>query len=91
MDTPQQNPEGYKEASLLNYVDNLKGHLLLIHGTMDPVVVWQHSLLFVQKAIHDNKLMDYFVYPGHEHGVGGRDRLQLTRKIKSYFDQWLKP
>ena len=91
MDTPQQNPEGYKEASLLNYVDNLKGHLLLIHGTMDPVVVWQHSLLFVQKAIHDNKLMDYFVYPGHQHGVTGRDRLQLTRKIKSYFDQWLKP
>jgi dipeptidyl-peptidase-4 len=91
MDTPQQNPEGYRQASLLNYVDNLKGHLLLIHGTMDPVVVWQHSLLFVQKAIHDNKLMDYFVYPGHEHGVTGRDRLQLTRKIKSYFDQWLKP
>ncbi len=91
MDTPQQNPKGYKEASLLNYVDNLKGHLLLIHGTMDPVVVWQHSLLFLQKAIHDNKLMDYFVYPGHEHGVTGRDRLQLTRKIKSYFDEWLKP
>jgi len=91
MDTPQENPEGYKKANLLNYVDNLKGHLLLIHGTMDPVVVWQHSLLFVQKAVHDNKLMDYFVYPGHEHGVAGRDRLQLTRKIKRYFDQWLKP
>ncbi len=89
MDTPQENPEGYKEASLLNYVHNLQGHLLLIHGTMDPVVVWQNSLLFLQKAIHENKLMDYFVYPGHEHGVTGRDRLQLTRKIKSYFDDWL--
>ncbi|GMT44296.1 MAG: prolyl tripeptidyl peptidase [bacterium] len=89
MDTPQENPEGYKEASLLNYVHNLQGHLLLIHGTMDPVVVWQNSLLFLQKAIHEDKLIDYFVYPGHEHGVTGRDRLQLTRKIKSYFDDWL--
>ena len=89
MDTPQENPEGYKKASLLNYVQNLKGHLLLIHGTMDPTVVWQNSLLFLQKAIHLNKLMDYFVYPGQQHGVRGRDRLQLTRKIKRYFDDYL--
>jgi len=34
--------------------------------------------------------MDYFVYPGHKHGVRGRDRLQLDRKIKSYFDEYLK-
>ncbi len=89
MDTPQENPEGYKEASLLNYVHNLRGHLLMIHGTMDPVVMWQNGLLFLQKAIHEDKLMDYFVYPGQEHGIAGRDRLQLTRKIKSYFDDWL--
>jgi dipeptidyl-peptidase-4 len=89
MDTPQENPEGYQKASLLNYVKNLKGHLLLIHGTMDPTVVWQNSLLFVQKAIHLNKLMDYFVYPGQQHGVRGRDRLQLNRKIKQYFDDYL--
>ena len=89
MDTPQENPKGYKEASLLNYVHNLRGHLMLIHGTMDPVVMWQNSLLFLQKAIHEDKLMDYFVYPGQQHGVVGKDRLQLTRKIKSYFDEWL--
>jgi len=89
MDTPQENPVGYKKASLLNYVQNLQGHLLLIHGTMDPTVVWQNSLLFVQKAIHLNKLIDYFVYPGQQHGVRGRDRLQLNRKIKRYFDDYL--
>ena len=89
MDTPRENPEGYRKASLLNHVQDLKGHLLLIHGTMDPTVVWQNSLLFVQKAIHLNKLMDYFVYPGQQHGVRGRDRLQLNRKIKQYFDDYL--
>jgi len=86
MDTPQTNPEGYKNASLLNYVDNLKGKLLVIHGTMDPVVVWQQSLLFLQKAIKKGKQMDYFVYPGHEHNVRGKDRAHLYTKITNYFD-----
>jgi len=51
MDTPQTNPEGYKKASTLNYVDNLEGKLLIIHGTMDPTVVWQNSLMFLKEAI----------------------------------------
>ena len=85
MDTPQTNPEGYKNANLLNYVDNLEGKLLVIHGTMDPTVVWQQSLLFLQAAIKDGKQMDYFVYPGHEHNVRGKDRAHLYTKITDYF------
>ncbi len=85
MDTPQTNPEGYKNASLLNYVDNLEGKLLVIHGTMDPTVVWQQSLLFLQAAIQHGKQMDYFVYPGHEHNVRGKDRAHLYTKITDYF------
>jgi dipeptidyl-peptidase-4 len=85
MDTPQDNPEGYKKANLLNYVGNLKGKLLLIHGTNDPTVVWQHSLLFVKEAVTKGIQMDYFVYPGHGHGVGGTDRIHLNQKIADYF------
>ncbi|HEX2867506.1 MAG TPA: S9 family peptidase [Ignavibacteriales bacterium] len=85
MDTPESNPEGYKESSLLNYVQNLKGKLLLIHGTMDPTVVWQNSLLFVQKAVSLGIPLDYFPYPGHEHGVKGSDAIHLYEKISSYF------
>ena len=90
MDTPQENPEGYKKASLLNYVHNIHGHILMMHGTMDPIVMWQNGLLFLQKAIREDKLVDYFVYPGQEHNVRGKDRIQLIRKIKTYFDDWLK-
>jgi len=85
MDTPKSNPEGYKKASLLNYISQLQGKLLLIHGTNDPTVVWQHSLLFLQKAIQSGKQMDYMVYPGHGHGVRGKDRLHLNTKIADYF------
>jgi dipeptidyl-peptidase-4 len=87
MDTPETNPDGYDTANLLNYAKNLKGKLLVIHGTMDPTVVWQHSLKFIKQCVTDDVQVDYFVYPGHGHGVGGKDRLNLNKKIKLYFDE----
>ncbi|SFC51021.1 dipeptidyl-peptidase-4 [Flexibacter flexilis DSM 6793] len=89
MDTPATNEQGYKTNNLLEYVPNLKGKLMLIHGTDDDVVVWQHSLKYVQKAVETGKLIDYFVYPGHKHNVQGRDRLHLMRKITQYFEDYL--
>lgn len=85
MDKPQDNPEGYKNASLINKIDQLKGKLLIIHGTMDPTVVWQQSLLLLQEAIKKQKQVDYFVFPGHEHNVRGIDRAYLYEKIADYF------
>ncbi|SHL49080.1 S9 family peptidase [Hymenobacter psychrotolerans] len=89
MDTPQENPEGYEKANLLNYVDKLQGKLLLIHGTVDDVVVWQHSLNYLKTAVDKGVQLDYFVYPGHPHNVGGKDRVHLYNKITQYFDEQL--
>ncbi|MCB2377751.1 S9 family peptidase [Hymenobacter sp. BT635] len=89
MDTPQENPEGYAQANLLNYVDKLRGRLLLIHGTVDDVVVWQHSLDYLKTAVDKGIQLDYFVYPGHPHNVGGKDRVHLYHKITQYFDEHL--
>jgi dipeptidyl-peptidase-4 len=86
MDSPAQNPDGYKASNLLNYVDQLKGKLLMIHGTSDDVVVWQNSLMYVKKAVSKNNLfLDYYVYPGHLHNVSGKDRVHLMGKISQYF------
>ncbi|MBA9076712.1 S9 family peptidase [Rufibacter quisquiliarum] len=90
MDTPQENPEGYEKANLLNHVKNLQGKLLMIHGTVDDVVVWQHSLAFLKKAVDEGVLLDYFVYPGHPHNVIGKDRAHLYKKVTQYFDENLK-
>ncbi|MCW3083297.1 MAG: family peptidase [Bacteroidetes bacterium] len=87
MDTPQENPDGYKEARTMNYIDNLKGKLMLIHGTQDPVVVWQQSIMFLKACVDKGKQVDYFVYPGHEHNVLGKDRQQLYQKVTDYFMQ----
>ena len=85
MDTPESNPKGYDASNLLNYVDNLNGKMLLIHGTSDNVVLWQHSLAYLKKCIEKGKQVDYFVYPGHEHNVMGKDRLHLMTKVTDYF------
>jgi len=85
MDTPQHNPEGYEDADLTNYVKNIKGKLLLIHGTDDDVVVWQHSLTYLKKCVDEGVQVDYFVYPGHKHNVLGKDRVHLMQKITDYF------
>ena len=90
MDRPQDNPDGYENANLLDKVKNLKGKLLLIHGTNDNTVVWQHSLEFLKKSVDEGVQVDYFVYPGYEHNVRGKDRVHLMQKITDYFDQNLK-
>jgi dipeptidyl-peptidase-4 len=90
MDTPQENPQGYAASNLLNKVQNLKGKLLMIHGAQDDVVVWQHSVKFIKSAVDNGVQLDYFVYPGHQHNVTGKDRVHLMQKVTDYFDQYLK-
>ncbi len=90
MDSPKTNPEGYKKANLLDKVQNLKGNLLMIHGAQDNVVVWQHSMKFLKAAVDHGVQLDYFVYPGHEHNVMGKDRVHLMQKVTDYFDEYLK-
>lgn len=90
MDTPKENPDGYKNASLLNYTDRLQDRLLIIQGAMDETVVWQNSLSFIKKCVDDGKQVEYFVYPGHEHNVRGKDRMHLYEKLLKYYDENLK-
>lgn len=86
-DFPDDNKDGYQKSSLLTYVKNLQGKLLVIHGAQDPTVVWQHSLRFIDECIKQKKQVDYFVYPNHEHNVRGMDRLHLYRKLYEYYQQ----
>ena len=90
MDKPSENPEGYLANNLLKHANKLKGRLLMIHGADDDVVVWQHSLKFVQQSVGAmNTNLDYYVYPGHKHNVVGPDRAHLYKKISQYFFDYL--
>ena len=84
MDTPAENAKGFEENTVYNYVKNLKGKLLLIHGTNDDVVVEQHNLSLVKKFVEAGKQVDYFPYPMHKHNVTGKDRVHLIQKVLNY-------
>ena len=90
MDTPQENPEGYENNSLLNKAKNLEGRLLVIQGAEDNTVVPQHSTEFIERCINNFKQVDYFFYPHHEHNVLGRERLHLYQKMFQYYEDHLK-
>jgi dipeptidyl-peptidase-4 len=89
MDMPEENKEGYEKANLSKRVKDLEGRLMIIHGAQDPTVVWQHSQVFVRECVKEGVLLDYFIYPTHEHNVRGKDRVHLMRKITQYFDDFL--
>lgn len=84
MDRPEQNEKGYEQASLLTHAGNLSGDLLLIHGTVDDVVVMQHNEALVKKFVELGIQMDFFPYPMHKHNVMGKDRVHLMEKILTY-------
>ena len=90
MGTPQNNPKGYAESSLLPKAMNLKGKLQIITGMNDPVVVPQHCLNFLQECIKVGTQPDFFVYPGEPHNMRGHQSTHLHERISQYFDDYLK-
>lgn len=89
MDTPQTNPEGYQETSLLPMAKNLKGKLQIIIGLNDPVVVPQHALSFLKACIAAGTQPDFFVYPGEPHNMRGHQSTHLHQRISQYFFDYL--
>jgi len=71
MNTPQNNPEGYKRSSVLAYADQLKGKLLLTHGLRDENVHVQNTWQFVNLLQEHNKEFELMVYPESRHGYRG--------------------
>lgn len=85
MQTPQENPTGYDQNSPINYVDQLKGKFLLIHGSADDNVHVQNSMQMMEALIQANKQFDSQIYPDKNHGIyGGKTRIQLYNKMTKF-------
>ncbi|MCT4666172.1 MAG: DPP IV N-terminal domain-containing protein [Flavobacteriales bacterium] len=87
MDTPKTNKEGFQKNNWNKQVEKLQDPLLLIHGAIDDVVVWQHSLEFVRNCVSKGVQVDYFAYPEHKHNVRGKDRVHLMQKVLNYIEK----
>lgn len=90
MDTPETNPEGYEQTSLINKAKNLKGKLQIIIGMNDPTVVPQHALMFLNACAEAGTQPDFFAYPGEGHNMAGHKSVHLHERITQYFEDYLK-
>jgi dipeptidyl-peptidase-4 len=87
MDTPKDNPEGYKDGSVLNFVNNFKGKMLITHGDMDDNVHLQNSIQLISKLQDANKSFEFMIYPNGRHGWGGAKRTHSTNEARNF---WLR-
>jgi len=75
---PQDNREGYDRGSPLSYVSQLRGRLLLVHGTGDDNVHFQNSQVLINALVAANKPFSMMEYPNRNHGIsGGNTRVHL--------------
>ncbi|NIO29181.1 MAG: prolyl oligopeptidase family serine peptidase [Candidatus Latescibacteria bacterium] len=88
MKRPEDNEEAYNEGAPINFVENLKGAFLLVHGTADDNVHMQSSIVLAEKLIEAGKDFDLMLYPGKMHGIRGKAaRTHLFNKITTFFEE----
>ena len=92
MSVPKAFPDGYKDMSVVNFANNLHGHLLIVHGTGDDNVHMQNTIQFIQQLIVNNKSYDLQLYPRKTHSIAGPEvRPHLFNRILQQFDTYLAP
>jgi len=92
MSEPADFASGYKEFSVVNSAANLKGRLLLAHGTGDDNVHMENTVQYVQKLIEAEIPYDLQIYPRKTHSIAGPDvRTHLFTRILAQFETYLKP
>lgn len=85
MRKPQDNKNGYEENSPVNYVKNIRGKFLLIHGSADDNVHVQNSMEMAAAMVKNNIPFDFMIYPNKNHGIsGGMTRLHIYSKILKF-------
>lgn len=95
--TPQLNPQGYEQASVVSRVQGQTGlsdgqrALLLVHGMADDNVLFAHSLKLMEALQNEGLPFQMMAYPGRAHGLVGREtQRHLYRSIVDFFDRELK-
>lgn len=87
---PQENAAGYDKGSPLGYVKEMKGNLLLVHGSGDDNVHYQNSEALINALVAANKPFEMMEYPDRNHSIsGGNTTLHLRELLTRYLDEHL--
>ena len=88
---PTAKPEIYIRESAVFNAKNMNTPLLLFHGTADNVVQWEHSFGLFSILRFLKKPVIFLSYRGEGHGMRKKgNRLDLQKRLKEYFDHFLK-
>lgn len=88
MRTPKENAEGYDAGSAIKRAPQLKGSLLLIHGTADDNVHYQNCAEYSEALVQAGIQFDMQVYTNRNHGIfGGKTREHLMNRVANFFIQ----
>ena len=86
MGTPQSNPAGYAESSVMRHVGGIRGKLLLVHGLIDENVHFRHTARLINAMIKARKPYDLFLFPDERHTPRApADRMYMEERIVEYF------
>jgi len=93
MGLPQDNADGYKAGSAINFAEGLQGNLLIVHGSGDDNVHYQGTELLVNRLIELGKPFDFMTYPGRTHSIveGPGTAFHLYCLLARYLEQHLPP
>jgi dipeptidyl aminopeptidase/acylaminoacyl peptidase len=91
MGLPQDNVEGYEQASNVRLADQLKGKLLITIGTSDVNVTFEHTMRMSNAFIKAGKRFDLIVLPEETHGLTPSANAYYIEARNQYFVQYLKP
>jgi dipeptidyl-peptidase 4 len=90
MGTPQNNPDGYRDASVITYAASLRGRLLLVHGMIDENVHFRHTARLIQALIDAGRPYETLLYPNERHlPRSERDRADMERRLLEFFKKHL--
>jgi dipeptidyl-peptidase-4 len=92
MGLPNENQEGYRKSSPVNFAANLHGDLLEVHGTSDDNVHMQNTIQMINAFINSGKQFELMMYPSKTHGIAGyQARTHLFHMIENHFEKILAP
>jgi dipeptidyl-peptidase 4 len=93
MGLPQENLENYQKGSAINYVKNLAGNLLYIHGTGDDNVHYDNAEALLNELVKYNKIIQFMAYPNRSHGIyeGEGTRKHLSTLYSDFLRKYCPP
>ncbi len=92
MGLPSQSADLYRDQSVVNSASQLKGRLLIAHGTGDDNVHIENTVQYVQKLIDAGVPYDLQIFPRKTHSIAGKEaRTELFNRILAQFETYLKP